>query len=317
MATAPRRIVLGIVLLGAALGVGALELGGCGSPEKQVVNLGSFSSAIDYAPFFVAKDKGWFEEALRPEGFSVAYTTFETLPSINESFGAARVDAVFEAEPPAIIGRAAGIDIRITGISCSLRQEILVRADGPADIAGLRGKKVAVLAGTSSHYGLLRNARSAGIPDGGLDVLDLRPPDAKAAFRSGQVDAWAVWPPFVEQEVSDGTGRVLPGGDAEIHSILAVRGGFVTSHPKAHEALIGVLGKAKTWIAANPDAAQAIVAKALGLSAKVVAMAWPKHRWDATLSQAVVADIQAKADFLTERRLISKKIDARELIQLK
>jgi sulfonate transport system substrate-binding protein len=86
----------------------------------EAVHIGTFSIAIDYAPYLVARSKGWFEDVLKPYGMTPDYTTFQTLAPINESFATGRVDVVFEAETPAIIGRAAGIDIRITGISCSL-----------------------------------------------------------------------------------------------------------------------------------------------------------------------------------------------------
>src|SRR5574337_615368 len=111
------------------------------TPAIHDVRIGSFSIAIDYAPYLVSKSKGWFADEYQKDGITHHFTTFETLPSINESFATGNVDIVFEAEPPAIIGRAAGIDIRIMGISCSLTQEIVVSTRSTIkSILDLKGK---------------------------------------------------------------------------------------------------------------------------------------------------------------------------------
>ena len=56
----------------------------------------------------------------------------------------------------------------------------------------LKGARIAVLAGTSSHYGVLKNLQGAGLSRNDLSIVDMIPPNAKAAFAAGQVDAWAV-----------------------------------------------------------------------------------------------------------------------------
>jgi sulfonate transport system substrate-binding protein len=124
---------------------------------------------------------------------SFEFITFQTLPAINESFASKQLDFVFEAEPPAIIGAAAGIPLRITQVGCSLRQEIIVPANSSIQsIKDLKGHKIAVLAGTSSHFGLLADLAAVSVAKGEFQILDLTPPDAKAAFESGR--AWQLMP---------------------------------------------------------------------------------------------------------------------------
>jgi sulfonate transport system substrate-binding protein len=274
----------------------------------EPLKIGSFFVAIDYAPYLIAKSKGMFEKI--GGGTIAKYTMFQSLPPINESFATNQIDAVFEAEPPALIGCAAGIDVKIVGISCSLVQEILVPVKSRAQsVADLKGSKIAVLAGTSSHYGVLKLLKEAGVAPNSVEIIDMVPPDAKSAFETGQVDAWAVWPPFVEQEELAGVGRVLPKGDALIHSIMAVSGSFAAKNPATVKALVGVLNDTKTWMIKQPAEAQAIVAKELDIPVKVVERAWPRHDWSATLSDGVIADIQAKADFLFDGKYVNSKVN--------
>ena len=286
------------------------------SAAEPALRLGSFSVAIDYAPYLISKSQGLFDAI--QSGAKPEYTTFQSLPPINEAFATDRMDVVFEAEPPALIGRAAGIDVKIVAISCSLVQEILVqKTSAAATAADLKGAKIAVLAGTSSHYGVIKILKDAGLKPTDVQIIDMIPPDAKSAFETGQVDAWAVWPPFIEQEELAGIGRVLPKGDALIHSIMAVRGDFATKHPDKVKAIVAVINKTKAWMIQRPAEARAIVAKELTIPVEVVERAWPRHDWAATLSEAVIADMQAKANFLYEMKYVSTRVDvAKQAVDL-
>lgn len=282
----------------------------------EVVRMGSFFTAIDYAPMFVAQEKEWFDEELGHDGAKAEYTEFQTLPSITEAFASDMVDVVFEAEPPAIIARAASVDVRIVGISCSLRQEIIVPTTSSVkQIRDLGGKKVAVLAGTSSHYGVLKIAAAAGLRPGAIQIVDMVPPNAKAAFARGEVDAWAVWPPWVEEELVAGAARTVPASEAYIHSVVVAHGKFVDGRPRRAEAVVRAVERARAWMREHPEEAQALVAKRLGIDPKVVALAWPKHDWTTMLSAAVIEDIQDKSDFLTEAGSIKNRVDATQLVK--
>ncbi|MEM1362325.1 MAG: aliphatic sulfonate ABC transporter substrate-binding protein [Pseudomonadota bacterium] len=307
-----RGFLRGSALTGGGLLV-ASTLGAGKAWASTPLRLGSFFVAIDYAPYLIAKANGAYEEMGGASG--VEFTMFQSLPPINESFGTGRIDAVFEAEPPALIGAAAGIDVKIVGISCTLVQEILVPATSSAQSAGdLRGAKIAVLAGTSSHYGVAKILEAEGISVRDVEIIDMIPPDAKSAFQTGQVDAWAVWPPFVEQEEIDGTGRVLPRGDAVIHSIMAVSGSLIQDSRETVQGLVDILNTTKAWMIANPEQAMEIVATELDIDLAVVERAWPRHDWGATLNEAVIADIQAKADFLYDGDYVGNKVNASEVV---
>lgn len=313
--------VLSRTIIALAVMFGTLASNGCkydpAAPNNnqtaiQRVRFGSFSSAVDYGPYIVAKNKGWFDESLKSKNIKTEYVQFQSLPPINESFATDRVDVVFEAEPPAIVGRAAGIDVDIIGISCTLVQEILVPAKSSVNsIADLKGKKIAVLGGTSSHYGLLKILSDAGLKNSDIEVVDMIPPDAKNAFQTGRVDAWAVWPPWIEQEEIAGTGRVLPRGSAAIHSIMAVRGSFAKQNPEITRELVAVLNRSKQWITENPVEAQEIIARELNVSVEVVKRSWDRHDWKAQINDDIISDIQAKSDFLTSNGFIRTSVNVR------
>lgn len=300
----------------------ALLLGACTTQPSQssldTVHIGTFSSAIDYAPYYIAKNQGWFEEAAKKYGAAkVEYTEFQSLPPINEAIATNNMDIVFEAEPPALIGKAAGIDLKIKGAGVILNEPLLVRKGaGIASVKDLKGRKIAALSGTSAHYWLLKILEQNGLSKNDAQVIDMSPPDARAAFESGDVDAWAIWSPWVEQQEIAGKGEALPN-TMFIQSIIIARGGFDRDYPALTKDIVAVVQKAKEWIMQNPAQAQQIVSTELKLPLEVVQKAWPRHDFQATIGPKEVEDIQAKADFLFDLGLVKNRVNvAKDMIDV-
>lgn len=285
-----------------------------GPKAAKPIRIGSFSIAIDYSPLIVARSKGWLEAELATHNAKLEFTTFQTLPSINEAFAANQLDVVFEAEVPAIVGRAAGIDIRITGLGATLTEGILARSESSIKkVTDLSGHSVAVLSGTAMHFGLVNLLRSSGIDPGAVKIINMVPPDAAAAFSAGQVDAWAVWPPWPEQQVINKTGRFLSDAEAQVQSVIVMRQGFIAEGAAA-KGIARVIDRAKVWLQDNEAEGITLIAQELKLPEEVVRLAWPKHNWKARLTPDVVRDIEAKATFLLEQKMIQHPVSPSALV---
>ena len=291
------------------LGAGSATL--ADDAKVTTVNIGSYSKAVDYAPYLVAKSKGWFDEAFGKEGIKVSYTEFQETPAITEAFGSDRADFVLLAEVPALVVKASKIDVRTTSISSVIGTTVVVPTDSSIKtFADLKGKKIAILVGTGENYGLLKALADNGLSAGDVQLLNLGPADAKAAFEQGQVDAWAVWPPFPEQEEVNGKGRVLPGGDGvKVYSIAIGRGKLIDTHPELEKTFEAVLDNGRAWVAANPDEAKKITGEELGFSGDVISRAWARNDFTAKLTADLAADFQAKADFLYDGGFVSRRVD--------
>lgn len=286
--------------------------------DLKTVKIGTFSNAIDYAPFYIAKNMGWFQDVATQHKATVEFIEFQSLPPVNESLATNNLDIIFEAETPAIVGKAAGIGLTIKELSSTLTQDVLVPLGSSINtVDDLKGTKIAVLAGTSSHYGIFKILEDNGLSKNDIEVVDMVPPDARAAFETGLVDAWAVWPPWVEQLEVAGLGRVIPGEDVFIQSIVAMNDRFEEDNPQLANELINVVRKAKQWIIENPEQSQSIIATDLNLPLEVVVKAWPRHDFTSSITSKEVADMQSKADFLLELGLIQNAVDVqKELISI-
>jgi len=286
--------------------------------DIPTVRIGIFTRSLSFVPYMVAKSKGWWEEALAPYGATVEYTEFQSLPSINEAFASDRLDVVFEAEAPAIIGRAAGIDIKLKRMASSHIQRMIVQND-PAikSIKDLRGKKIALLAGSSSHYGVNHLLVQNGLSAKDVEIIDMHPADAKAAFDSKQISAWGIWPPYPEQELLAGNGKTLPKGKYLIQAGVIFRGAFEREHPEVTKDLLKVVRKSQNWIVAHPAEARSLVAKEFNLPLAVIEKAWPTLNFHPKVGRAEIRDLQNKADFLYDSKFVKRRVDvAKELLEL-
>lgn len=303
-------ILAAIALIGLLFSVA-----GCQPVAPEKVRIGTFSKAVDYTPFYAAKENGWFDEIARKYGTSIDYIEFQSLPPINEAFATDNLDLVFAAETPAIVAKSAGIDVKIAHPIAYLNQYIIVRKDsGINELKDLKGKKIALIAGTSPHYILVKTLKDNGVDPQDVQILDMIPPDAKAAFETGQVDAWAIWPPFIEQEEFAGYGTPLRAGNLYTQVLLLGRDGFLESQPELSKELLEAVERGRVWVRENPADAKKLVAKELDLPMEIIEKAWGKINFNSQLSNADIMDIQSKADFFFERGYIKKQVNANELI---
>lgn len=116
-------------------------------------------------------------------------------------FLGAAAAAVGAASFPAVITRraeAAGPAVpKEFKIGWQKGAAILVPKDSPIKaVADLKGKRVAVAKGSSSHAVTVRALAHAGLSPRDIQEVYLAPADATAAFNGGRVDAWTVWDPY-------------------------------------------------------------------------------------------------------------------------
>jgi hypothetical protein len=90
---------------------------------------------------------------------------------------------------------------------------VLVRKNSPIqDFGGLRGKTIAFAKGSSSDHLVTQLLTCAGMTFNDIKPVYLQPPDARTAFESGTIDAWAIGDPFLAAVEVRGDGWVIATG---------------------------------------------------------------------------------------------------------
>ncbi|HWL82797.1 MAG TPA: ABC transporter substrate-binding protein [Roseomonas sp.] len=274
----------------------------------------------------VGNQKGGLRSLLEASGaaeglpYPIEWSEFPAAAPLLEALSADAVDVgtmgdlafltVFQAGAPLRAYAATRADPR--------SQAILVRGDSPfRSLADLRGKRIAGNRGGWGHFLIRAALQQAGMAPSDIDLAYLGPADAALAFRSGAVDAWAIWEPYVSIEVTHFGARVVQDGTGLTPTIS-----FLAAHRNAlrdrRDALADLMRRQRAgwaWAAQHiPDYA-AVNSKLTRLPEAAVRRAFEVQRTKAIpLDAAVVAELQQAADRSLEFGLIREKLDVTQAL---
>lgn len=298
-----------------------LLLAGCSSKtsgEVKEVNIGIQQSL---SPFWIAKEKGWFEEAFEKEGVKVKWTEFQSGPPQFEGLAANKLDFSQVGNTPVIAGQAGSVGFKEIALSSEglKGNGLLVQKDsGIEKLEDLKGKKIAVAKGSSGFGFLYKSLEFAGISPEDVEIIQLQPDEAMPAFENGSVDAWSIWEPFVSLQTIQNDAKLLANGEtinAFSPAFTIVRSGFLEKHPEYVQLFLEVYDRTVKWQNDNEEEAIAIYAKTKDLDKKII-----KNVLDNTkqvnepITKEIIKAQQETADMQYKLKAIDKEIDVSEVV---
>ena len=265
------------------------------------------------------KSQGSLEKKLAPLGFGVKWIEFPAGPQLLEGLNVGSIDVGFAGEAPPIFAQAAGARFYYIGHDPAAPQAeaIVVPKDSPVkSVADLKGKKVAFNKGSNVHYLLVRLLEKNGLKLSDVTSVYLTPADARAAFESGKVDAWAIWDPFTAAAEKQVGARVLAdgsGGIAQNYPFYLGERGFVEKNPQVIRAVFEDSVEKGRWLKANVRQAAELIGPLQGLPVDVLELSLKRYDFNVKpLNDEVIAQQQKIADTFFELKLIPKAISVKE-----
>ena len=193
--------------------------------------------------------------------YKIEWASFPSGPPLLEALNADAIDIGGVGDAPPIFAAAGGADIKVVLATATpqVNQGIVVQGDsGITDVAGLKGKQVAVAKGSSANWILLKALADNDLDLSDIDVAYLQPTDAQQAFTNGDVDAWAIWDPFSSVAQSQGGKLILTGQDLGIPGLgFQVASDKALADPEKEVAIRDLLSRyrqAQEWQRENKDA---------------------------------------------------------------
>jgi ABC-type nitrate/sulfonate/bicarbonate transport system substrate-binding protein len=159
----------------------------------------------DYGPFFVAKEKGYFDEQGLDVSLVSAGGTSKSLPQVvaghaqasGLSWGASLFNALASGAPLAIVAGFAEVPAKGKPPAALMVSEKAYQG-GLRSAQGLKGKRVAVFGpGALAAYLADVALESGGLTLKGVNIVYLPPPAFGQAFTNGSIDAGMVFEPGV------------------------------------------------------------------------------------------------------------------------
>jgi sulfonate transport system substrate-binding protein len=319
------------------IAVAGLAAAGCSSSSSSASSgttastgaSASSSADLSSVTLNVGDQKGTGAEAvlsaaglLNTLPFKVNWSDFTSGPPMMQAMASGSVDIGGVGDAPPVFAASGGEAVVIVGArkTDGDQDAVVVPKNSPiTSIQQLKGKKIAYASGSSANYNLLTVLNKASLTTKDVSLVNLQPANALAAFTSGSVEAWDVWPPYVQQVVAQNGARVIATGSAygnpysfEVASKAAV------ADPKkaaAIKAYLTILNKGYVWTATHPSQWAAAWAKASGLPVSVMEQA---AKLSATTPVAITDDTttaeQGLVDQFFAAGLIPTKVDMKDYI---
>ena len=263
-----------------------------------------------YAPAFVAQHKKFVEEELAKVGAKPAlkWTSFPAGPGINESFAAGQQDFGFLGDTPALIGKAAGINTKVIGLSSSGPKSLAVVVPTRSGIKSpkdLKGKKVAVVKGSYAHHLLVLVLQKGGLTTSDIELINLPLADIGTAILSGTIDAAAIWEPLITKLESQGAVRVLADGTGIKKGALLIvaTNDFVTKHRDQTKAVLKAYQRGAEFIRQHPREAAQLITKDVNLAPDLLLKVFAKFDYNPALQQEDIDDLVKVEAFMKSSNL--------------
>ncbi|MUM18761.1 transporter substrate-binding domain-containing protein [Mycobacterium sp. CBMA271] len=313
--------------IAATLAVAMAVLSGCAIDHSGLRD-GKPTIRIGYQNFpsgdLVIKQNRWLETAL-PE-YNIKWTRFDSGADVNTAFIARELDFGALGSSPFARGLSAPLNIpyRVAFIlDVAGDNEALVASNrgGVTTVAGLKGKRVGTPFASTAHYSLLAALTQNGLGASDVQLVDLQPQAALAAFERGDIDAVYTWLPTVDQARKNGrdlvTSRQLAGEGRPTLDLAAVSNAFADAHPEIVDAWRQQQARALRLIHDDPSTAAKAIAAESGLTPREVAgqltqgiyltpeeIASPKWLGTEGKPGNVVRDLQRSSQFLADQKQI-------------
>lgn len=273
-----------------------------------------------YGTLNILKADGALDRRLAELGLNVEWTEFPGGPQLLEALNVGSIDVGHTGEAPPIFAQAAGAPlIYLAHEPPSPKSEaIIVPQDSDiTSIRDLKGKKVALNKGSNVHYLLVKLLEKADLAYDEIETVYLTPADARAAFESGNVDAWVIWDPFLAAAQTTTGARILADGSDLVHNHEFYIGerSFAENYPNIVSIILDEANKIDDWALHHQRALAEKLSPQLGIDVPSLELAAGRREYGVQpINQTVIEAQQQIADTFHALQLIPTHIQVSDAV---
>jgi taurine transport system substrate-binding protein len=234
----------------------------------------------------------------------VSWKSFESGRDVNTAMAANGLDLGLIGSTGTSIGIANQLPYRVYFLHDIIGDnEALVVKGNIKALADLRGKKVAVPFGSTTHFSLLSALQELGLNPNDVTILDMQPPDMLAAWQRGDIDAGFVWQPTLNKMISAKGSVLVSAKDLYQKGLITADLGvahkdFIAQSPATLRKYVTLLDEAVKFYREQPEAAAAAIAPELGLPPDESLQVMKQLVWLTSSEQAFASVLRDSAIFM-------------------
>lgn len=248
----------------------------------------------------IAKTRGTLVKALAPLGVKVQWAEFTSGTPLLEAVNLGSIDVSADvADTVPLFAQAAGASLTYLALetpSPEAQAIVVSKNSSITKLSDLKGKRIAVTKGAGVHLLIARALQKANLTLKDVDIAFLQPPDARAAFEGGSVDAWALWDPFFAELQKSSDVRIIADGKGltPYQRIYLAASSYAGKRPDVLKAFYNDIAQTGVWAKQNPKAAAELIAPILGTDAATVERAINRRSLEVRLVHVDDLDEQQK-----------------------
>ncbi|SDP68546.1 sulfonate transport system substrate-binding protein [Rhodoferax sp. OV413] len=249
--------------------------------------------------------------------YKVEWSEFPNAAPLLEALRADAIDAGSVGDAPLTFAAAAGLQAKAIFASSYDGNAVLVANAAPyKSIADLKGKRIAVVKGSSGHNLLLQVLTKAGLSPDAVTLAFLAPSEATLALTQGSVDAVVTWEPYVSFATQKSGARILVDGKSyPAVSYFVASDKAIKDKKDALKDFVARNAQARTWGQTHVEPYSKQIAKLVGIP-EDVALAKQRREGHAPLKidDSILRLQQATVDLYVASGLIPKRLEAQQLL---
>lgn len=313
-----RMLAAGVLVAGAMLGGHAAM-----AQDRAEIVVGA-GAAVYHTPVFVAAEKGIFDK----HGLDAKVLVYQSgVEQINGQVNGAQLVTLLGAAP-FISAVSNGMPLKIIAgfhgnpLSNSYADIFGVAASkdsGVASVEELKGKKVGLHIGSGSEIYMNGLLADAGVDRGEVEYVHVPANNTLAAITTGDVDAIAVWEPWIANAVANADAtRVMKGGCSGCYEtgITITTDDILENRRDDLTRYLAAFAEAQQWVRNNKDEAADIGARWLpGTDRDVIRAVLEDAPLDMRLSKHVYSGLDEKtiATLLAQDK-IKREVAAADIV---
>jgi taurine ABC transporter substrate-binding protein len=240
--------------------------------DKMQVLIGYEDNGAD--PYMVSMAEHMFEHHMNAD---VQYKMFSSGPAAMSALASNSLTFMCGlGVPPLVTAIAQGLPMTIV-----YNQErytnaagIVVKPDsGIHDVAGLQGKKIAIVAGSQASFELATFLDEAHVPYDSVTQINMAPPQMRTSWVTGAIDAAIVWDPVFSALRTAGGKVIKTDGDlprtASSYNVCIANADWAKAHPDVVQGFVAALDEGYQMTQKQHDKALADMARETGVSVPV------------------------------------------------
>ena len=260
-------------------------------------------------PIYIAKNEGFFAK----EGLNVKIKEYSSGKLATNGMFNGENDISTVADMPVVVNSFKRNDFCIIATftySYNMVKIVTRRDSGIKSVEDLKGKKVGINPGTSSHFYLASFLLYNKVPISDLKLINIKTVDMPKALLNKKVDAASVWEPYAQKTIDllNDNAVVLKAPDIYRTTFsFTAKKKYINEHEEEIIKFLRAIDDAVDFIHKNREQSVEIISTDFNIDKKIVSNLWDTYMFGLFLDESLLINWDSIARWEIKNKFVKKE----------